>query len=837
MGDFGLNVVFEYARIVFLPQFESGWVSMNEDLWLPTREELEQLYTIKTHKAVLWYTWRNALRAVAVLGYKPLNDTWSNETINKIYQILRAVFILNENIINFDVLDFSKKISANDDAINYATGVVSYAINVAIAPSIYAYGARAAPDTIEAYKKIKLDGIKTNKIIQSIRASVKMDMNFLLSRLLVESKLPPLWTDKLRETHQLEESLLKDLADLNLDFLALDLKKVWSGQKIGKHAKNYLKTYSSIITRNPIALRRAILYEEITEYSQSVRVLLLGSGGAGKSSLADRLQANPIQQFKSSTQGIDYLNHQSLKLEEKHPDFKLETNDLDLYLWDFGGQTIFHGLHSAFLHENCVYVLVVDSRHEQAPDEWLHQIRHLAGNQANVLLITNEYENCKTQQNQKRLLREFPDLLNGQSFFYFSCLMPESGAFKVFLKKLIQVSSESRRAIFKSTLDIRDELSTRYQSEVFLNLDEVEEIIADKVEIEGYRPSTLTQLEQLGFIIPAKGEKYCLNPVWVVDNAYKVLYSDEVRNNHGIISLNAIRKILNCSDKYQAEILVRDLLQERALCCAISKTEYFFPDAASTNEPDQATKIIENPILTLRFDVPYLPLGFHARLVHKLYNPTRSVTIQNTEDIWRQGFILKVIEQKQIKAQAVIHYLLRKSAIEMVFNGEVEFFAALLENFYPQLDAALDTSAAHQKIKIQTLVSDDAQNLLAIPSGYKLIDALKKASTPNEIAEQVNKMTKENAINITAGAGSQIIIGDGNKQKANSNNTNQPASVVGSSSNTATVTPDTIKAERRQRLLTKLSDLYKQYDYETRVEEKMRIKALIDDTQQELNSL
>lgn len=85
---------------------------------------------------------------------------------------------------------------------------------------------------------------------------------------------------------------------------------------------------------------------------------------------------------------------------------------MSLYLWDFGGQTIFHGLHSAFFHKNCVYVLVVDSRHEQAPDEWLHQIRHLAGSQAKVLLVMNWYEGCETRQNETRLIREFPDLLD-----------------------------------------------------------------------------------------------------------------------------------------------------------------------------------------------------------------------------------------------------------------------------------------------------------------------------------------------------------------------------------------------------------------------------------------
>lgn len=86
---------------------------------------------------------------------------------------------------------------------------------------------------------------------------------------------------------------------------------------------------------------------------------------------------------------------------------------------DFCGQTIFHGLHSAFLHENCVYILVVDSRHEQAPDAWLQQIRHLTQAKAKVLLVTNWHEACDTQQNETRLLREFPDLLTGHQFFLF----------------------------------------------------------------------------------------------------------------------------------------------------------------------------------------------------------------------------------------------------------------------------------------------------------------------------------------------------------------------------------------------------------------------------------
>lgn len=810
---------------------------MAEDLQLPTREDLEQLYHEKGKDALVWYAWRNSLRAISLLGIKPLKYIWPENTIKYAFSVLRIPILLTNYpkiAIRAYTADAAYAASATDlQSSKYAARAADAAYAVATHN-----GARptAIGAAMRADKAIYFKNIINNYYIAAGEEAIN-DFNFLRLCSKFDWLSIPLWRYKPTSISHWERCLLRDLRVLDLDFLANDLEKIFDGISPNNNLTKYVDIISDIIFNDPIALRRAILGEEI-EKIQAVRVLLLGSGGAGKSSLADRLQAKPVEYIKPSTQGINYINHSSLKLAEKHPEFKLDTNNLDLYLWDFGGQTIFHGLHSAFLHENCVYVLVVDSRHEQAPDEWLHQIRHLAGNQANVLLVTNEYENCKIQQNQKRLLREFPDLLNDESFFYFSCLTPEPNTFKNFLEKLIEVSSESRRAIFKSTLEINAELSTHYQSEVFLNLDEVQEIIDDKVEVEEYRSSTLTQLVQLGFIVPARWEKYCLNPVWVVDNAYKVLYAEEVINNHGIISLNAIRKLLNCSDKYQAEILVRDLLQERALCCAISKTEYFFPDAASTNEPNKATQVLEHPVLTLRLDIPYLPLGFHARLVHALYQPHETVTIQSTQDIWRQGFILKVLNSQEVKAQAVVHYLQRKSAIEMIFNGEIEYFASLLETFYPELEKALNTSAAQQKIKAQTFVSDDAQNLLSIPSGQQLIEALKRAKTPQAIATELTKMTRENSFNITAGAGSQIIIGNDNHQKAHSNNTTALSTVAATNSTTpSSVTPDTIKAERRQRLLTKLSELWKQHDYETRVEEKLRIKARIDETTQDLASL
>ena len=64
---------------------------------LPTVEELEQLYHEKGKEAVVWYAWRNALRALPLLGYLPLNKIWEEQTVKHIYNICRVHLFLTVN--------------------------------------------------------------------------------------------------------------------------------------------------------------------------------------------------------------------------------------------------------------------------------------------------------------------------------------------------------------------------------------------------------------------------------------------------------------------------------------------------------------------------------------------------------------------------------------------------------------------------------------------------------------------------------------------------------------------------------------------------------------------
>jgi internalin A len=118
------------------------------------------------------------------------------------------------------------------------------------------------------------------------------------------------------------------------------------------------------------------------------KVLILGEGGSGKTSLLRRLYqpGQPLPSEKESTKGISIYRH----------DFKLSNGrDFRLNVWDFGGQEIYHATHQFFLTRRSLYLLVDDTRkdYKSVSDEgfkyWLDLI-DVFGGHSPVLIFQNE---------------------------------------------------------------------------------------------------------------------------------------------------------------------------------------------------------------------------------------------------------------------------------------------------------------------------------------------------------------------------------------------------------------------------------------------------------------
>ena len=94
------------------------------------------------------------------------------------------------------------------------------------------------------------------------------------------------------------------------------------------------------------------------DHLYEAKVLILGDGGAGKTSLLRRLyQADrPLPAEDESTQGIDIHRHEFADAAER---------PFQLNVWDFGGQQIYHATHQFFLTRRSLYILADDNRYSR----------------------------------------------------------------------------------------------------------------------------------------------------------------------------------------------------------------------------------------------------------------------------------------------------------------------------------------------------------------------------------------------------------------------------------------------------------------------------------------
>ncbi len=129
--------------------------------------------------------------------------------------------------------------------------------------------------------------------------------------------------------------------------------------------------------RDPRPSARPILdyYFRIQDPKESTqiyeaKILIVGEGGSGKTSLANKLidadyELKPEAE-DISTQGIDILQWEFTGRNQQA--YKVN-------IWDFGGQEIYHQTHQFFLTERSLYLLVADSRKEDTDHYfWLQLI-------------------------------------------------------------------------------------------------------------------------------------------------------------------------------------------------------------------------------------------------------------------------------------------------------------------------------------------------------------------------------------------------------------------------------------------------------------------------------
>jgi internalin A len=119
----------------------------------------------------------------------------------------------------------------------------------------------------------------------------------------------------------------------------------------------------------------------------SSKVVFVGEGRAGKTSLIKSLLDEPFDGNESSTHGLNVIN-----LDLPHPSPDHADVVMRLSTWDFGGQEIYHATHQFFLTDRSLFILVWDAQIGWESTKlyyWLDMIKARAPRAPVILVATH----------------------------------------------------------------------------------------------------------------------------------------------------------------------------------------------------------------------------------------------------------------------------------------------------------------------------------------------------------------------------------------------------------------------------------------------------------------
>lgn len=193
-------------------------------------------------------------------------------------------------------------------------------------------------------------------------------------------------------------SLPESIVNLNIDFndserfdcikttkLSIDDKAILSKVKIGKNA-----------------LKEHFESEKYKNHSLDFesKIVLLGNGASGKTSLMHALLNNFFNPTQPKTEGISVSK------------WIVDDNNESgcIHIWDMGGQETYHPIYSLFLSKCDLYIVVLNGRSDEKPDLWLDFIQLYAPSSPVIIVINRIDESPKSEIDRNYYIKKYQKL-------------------------------------------------------------------------------------------------------------------------------------------------------------------------------------------------------------------------------------------------------------------------------------------------------------------------------------------------------------------------------------------------------------------------------------------
>lgn len=416
------------------------------------------------------------------------------------------------------------------------------------------------------------------------------------------------------------------------------------------------------------------------------KMLIVGQGGVGKTSLVRRLLDNTYYPYQDKTEGID-INKWIIPIDDYY---------VQLNIWDFGGQEIMHATHQFFLTHRSLYMLALDARQEETfsrIEYWLNLIQSYGGNSP-IVVVVNKIDQQRLDLDRRGLKRKYPTI---REFVDVSCATGEGiGKLRTVITEIVATLDHVHDTLRPSWIAVKKRLEAMEEDYIpyaeYVRICETENVTDDLDQ------ATLIRfLHDLGTVLNFDDlwleNTNILNPEWLTGAVYSILNSHILFQSKGVLVAVQLQLILDPS-RYPREQhrYILDLMKNFELCFPFDEGEkYLIPDLLPKEEPDLNWPYSES--LQFQYRYNFLPNSVISRFIVKAHQFISKHTY------WRSGVVLAYGNNKAlVKADAV------DNKIYIAIIGDERKrreFLAVIRLYLGQIHHSIENLEAKEKVPLR----------------------------------------------------------------------------------------------------------------------------------------
>lgn len=366
-----------------------------------------------------------------------------------------------------------------------------------------------------------------------------------------------------------------------------------------------------------------------TDHIYEAKLLIVGAGGAGKTSLIRRLyypnQALPKPD--ETTKGIDIHQHKFIVQDSHYPNGR----EFRLNVWDFAGQEQYRPADTFFFTQRSLYVLLDDTRtddktvHDACFKYWLEAVDCFSDNSP-VLIFQNERGGRSKSINLTGIKRKFRNVQNPDPNPYRGNLEYKNAAdglreaIELFAKQLPHIGEE----LPAKWINIRAEIEQQAAQKPTISLDDYFTLYEKHLPLDETKALHLSRyLHDLGVFLHFQDDELLSQTVilqnqWATEAVFKILDDETVKAKLGRFNTEDCQRLWQDSDYKRMHLQLRALMEKFELCYLLPDSNpktWLAPQLLPPSKPEELNDWAEVGDLVLRYRYEFLPKGMINRLM------------------------------------------------------------------------------------------------------------------------------------------------------------------------------------------------------------------------------